>query len=129
MTALGSSLGALERATHSNGDPTRALHDAVAVMGKVAERAAGEGALDARRRRQLVSRGARALSAIIRRGVESGTFRPSCARWAVDGLPYAIAAGLCARWAFDLREEQSPRAGAVVEAALEVLRPRVLARQ
>jgi hypothetical protein len=128
MRALGSSLGTLERATQSNGDPTNALHDAVAAIGKGAQRAAGKGALDARRRRQLVSQGAQTLSAIIRRGVESGTFRPSCARWAVDGLPYAIAAGLCARWAFDLPEEQSPRAGAVVEAALAVLRPRLLAR-
>jgi hypothetical protein len=113
----------------SDGDPARALHDAVDAIRKMAERAVGEGALDALRRRQLVSQGARILSSIIRRGVESGTFRPSCARWAVEALPYAIAAGVCARWAFDLCEERSLPAGAAADAALEVLRARVLARR
>jgi hypothetical protein len=127
MRALASALGALERATQTDGDPTMALYDAVEVIGKIAERTAAEGALDALRRRQLVSQGARILSAIIRRGVESGTFRPPCVRWAVGSLPYAIVAGVCARSVFDLREERSLRAGAAADAALEVLRPRVLA--
>lgn len=123
MRALGSTLDALERATPSAGDPSRALHDAVEAIGKVAERAAGEGALDALRRRRLVSQGARILSTIIHRGVESGMFRPACARWAAERLPYAIAAGVCARWVFDLRTEQSLGTGAAADAALDVLRP------
>lgn len=127
MRALESTLRALERATQLDGDATRALHDAVAAIGKVAEREAGDGQRDRLRRRQLVSRGARILSAIIRRGMEAGTFRPPCPRWAVQRLPRAIVAGLCARWVFDLREERSLRAGAVADAALEVLCPRVLA--
>jgi hypothetical protein len=127
MRALASALGALERATQSDGDPTMALHVAVEAIGKIAERAAGQGALDALRRRQLVSQGAGILSALIRRGVESGTFRPLCARWAVESLPYAIVAGVCARSVFDLPEERSLRAGAAADAALQVLRPRVLA--
>jgi hypothetical protein len=127
MSAFGSTLGALERAPLLDGDPTRALLDAVEAIGKIAEWAAGEGALDAGRRHELVLQGARILSTIIRRGVESGTFRPACARWAVERLPYAIAAGVCARWVFDLREERSLRAGAAADAALEVLHPRVFA--
>lgn len=122
MSALGSTLEALERATPSAGDPSKALHDAVDTIGKLAERAAVEGALDALRRRQLVSQGARILSTIIHHGVESGMFRPACARWAAERLPYAIAAGVCARWVFDLRAEQSLGAGAVADAALDVLR-------
>ncbi|HEX9488133.1 MAG TPA: hypothetical protein VF976_13785 [Gemmatimonadales bacterium] len=125
MRELGSTLGALERATQSDGDPTRALHDAVAAIGRIAERAAGDGPLDGLRRRQLVSRGARILSGIIRRGVESGTFQPPCPRWAVESLPRAVVAGVCARWVFDLREERSLWAGAAADAALDVLRPRV----
>jgi hypothetical protein len=127
MRALGSTLGALERATQSDGDATRALHDAVAAIGKIAEQVAEDGQLDRIRRRQLVLRGARILSAIIRRGVEAGTFRPPCPRWAVERLPRAVVAGLCARWVFDLREERSLRAGTMADAALEVLSPRVLA--
>jgi hypothetical protein len=126
MRAFGSTLGALERAPLSDGDPTRALHDAVEAIGRIAERAAGEGALNARRRHELVAKGEQILSTIIRRGVESGTFRPPCARWAVERLPYAIVAGMYARSVFDLREERSLRAGAAADAALEVLRPRVL---
>jgi hypothetical protein len=45
----------------------------------------------------------------------------------VERLPRAVVAGLCARWVFDLREERSLRAGAMADAALEVLSPRVLA--
>jgi hypothetical protein len=127
MRALGSTLEVLERATLSDGDPTRALHDAVEAIGKSAKRAAAEGALDARRRRGLVSQGARILSTIIRRGVASGAFRPPCARWAVERLPYAIVAGLYARAVFDLREERSLGAGAAADAALELLCPREFA--
>jgi hypothetical protein len=127
MRVFRSTLEALERATLSDGDPTRALHDAVEAIGKSAERAAGEGGLDALRRRQQVSQSARVLSTIIRRGVESGAFRPPCARWAVERLPYAIVAGMYARSVFDLRQERSLRAGAAADAALALLCPRVFA--
>jgi hypothetical protein len=128
MRALGLTLGALKRATHSGGNATRALRDAVAALERVAERAAAEGVLDAPHRRQLIRRAAPLLSAVIRRGVESGTFRPHCAQWAVESLPHAIVAGICARWAFGLRVERSLGAGAAADGALEALRPRVLAR-
>jgi len=127
MRTFGSTLEPLERATLSDGDPTRALHEAVEAIGTGAKRAAAEGALDAGRRRGLVSQGARILSTIIRRGVESGAFRPPCARWAVERLPYAIVAGLYARAVFDLREERSLGAGAAADAALELLCPRQFA--
>jgi len=107
MKAFGSALRALERRTPLDRDPTRALHDAIEAIGKIAERAAGEGTFGAFRRRQLVRRGAHVLSGMIRRGLESGAFRPSCARWAVQRLPYAIVAGVCARWVFGLPEERS----------------------
>ncbi len=118
MKALGSALRALERPTPPDRDPTRALHDAIEAIGQIAERAAGEGAFGAVRRRQLVRRGAHVLSTIIQRGVESGAFRPHCARWAVESLPYAIVAGVCARWVFGLPEDGSLGAGAAADAAL-----------
>src|SRR2546427_631498 len=127
VKALQSALWALERRTPPDRDPTRALHDAIEAIARIAERAAGEGAFDAFRRRQLVRRGTHVLSAIIQRGVESGAFRPHCARWAVESLPYAIVAGVCARWVFGLPEERSLGASAAADAALEALCPPVLA--
>jgi len=127
VKALGSALRALERPTPPDCDPTRALHDVMEAIEEIAERAAAEGAFGAFRRRQLVRRGAHVLSTIIQRGVESGAFRPYCARWAVQRLPYAIVAGVCARWVFGLPEERSLGAGAAADAALEVLCPPVLA--
>ena len=127
MKALGSALRALERPTPPDCDPTRALHDVIEAIEEIAERAAAEGAFGALRRRQLVRRGAHVLSTIIQRGVESGAFRPHCARWAVQRLPYAIVAGVCARWVFGLPEERSLGAGAAADAALEALCPPVLA--
>src|SRR5439155_1046118 len=96
-------------------------------LGRRVVRAAAVGAFGALRRRQLVRRGANVLSTIIQRGVESGAFRPHCARWAVQRLPYAIVAGVCARWVFGLPEERSLGAGAAADAALEALCPPVLA--
>jgi len=101
----------------------------VDTIGRIAQRAAGEVGFDSRRRRDLVRRGAHVLAAIIRRGVESGAFRPHCALWAIQSLPYAIVAGVCARWVFGLPEERSLRAGAAADAALEALCPPVLARR
>ncbi len=125
MNALRSALLAVERRAQSDGDPTRALHDAVQAIGDIAQRAAGQGALDTLGRRQLVPQGGRILSDIIRRGVASGAFRPGCTRWAVESLPHALVAGVCARWAFGLPAGRSLRAGAAADAALEVLRPPV----
>ena len=129
MKALGSALRVLERPTPPSGDPTRGLRDAIEAIGKIAERAAGEGTFGDLRRRQLVKRGAHVLSGMIQRGVESGAFRPHCALWAIQSLPYAIVAGVCARWVFGLPEERSLRAGAAADAALEALCPPVLARR
>jgi hypothetical protein len=104
-------------------DPTTALREAVEAIWAIADRAATEGTLDALRRRELVRRGTSALSTIIRSGVASGAFRPPCPQWATRGLPRAIVAGICARWAFGLPEERSLGAGPAAEAALEALRP------
>jgi hypothetical protein len=127
MSALGSPLGALARTTQSGGDATEALRGAVAAIEKIAERTAEDGTLDGLRRRQLTVRAAPILSAIIRRGVESAAFRPPCAQWAVESLPHAIVAGVCARWGFGLRPEQWPGAAPAAAVPLEALRPRVLA--
>ncbi len=124
---LTTGLRALEDLT--DGDPTEALRETVDTIGRIAQRAAGEVGFDSRRRRDLVRRGAHVLAAIIRRGVESGAFRPHCALWAIQSLPYAIVAGVCARWVFGLPEERSLRAGAAADAALEALCPPVLARR
>jgi len=104
-------------------DPTSALRLAVEAIWAIAEPAAAEGRLDALRRRELVRRGTNALSTIIRRGVASGAFRPPCPLWATRGLPRAIVAGICARWAFGLPEDRSLGAGPAAEAALAALRP------
>ena len=120
MTAV---FGALGGATLWDGDLAGTLHEAVEAIGKSAERALGERTPTARRRRE-VARGVRILSNIIRRGVEAGTFRPPCTRWALERLPYAIVAGMYARSVFDLQAERSLGARAATEAALELLCPR-----
>lgn len=125
MNALRSALLAVARAAQCDGDPTGALHDTVEAIGTIAQRAAGEGALDAASRRELVAQAGRILSAIIRRGVASGAFRPPCTRWAIESLPHALVAGVCARWVFGLATERSLRAGAAADAALALLRPLV----
>lgn len=74
-------------------------------------------------RRELVQREARALRAVIRRGIDSGAFWPWCPRWAVERLPFAIVAGGCAHWVFGLARAPSLRVSTAVTAALEILRP------
>lgn len=125
MNPLRSVLWAVEQRAQSDGDPTRALRDTVEAIESIAQRAAAEGALNPLRRRQLVPQGGRILSAIIRRGVASGAFRPGCTRWAVESLAQALVAGVCARWVFDLPADRSLGAGAAVDAALAVLCPSV----
>jgi len=104
-------------------DPTTALRERVEAIWAIAERAAGQGTLDALHRRELVRRGTSALSTIIRSGVASGAFRPTCPMWATRGLPRAIVAGVCARWVFGLTEKRCLRPATAADAALEVLRP------
>jgi len=112
-------------------DPSTLLAETVNAIWKMIEQAAIDGALDPSRgdgdallaRRELVQRGTCVLSAVIRRGVECGTFWPRCRAWAIDRLPFAIVAGGCAHWVLGLSTGPSLRARAAVRAALEVLRP------
>jgi len=114
-------LAALERSSESHGDPTTALREAVDALWTIAAQAAREGAF-ASDRVELMQRGKRVLSVIIRRGLASGAFRPRCRTWAEQGLAHALMAGVCARWVFGLPQERSLRAGAAADAALEALR-------
>ena len=127
---LDTPLRALERCTRYDDDPTTALREAVEGIWQIVEQAASESALDISlhgapallARRELVQRGTCALSAVIRRGVESGALRPRCAEWAIERLPFAIVAGACAHWVLGLSPGPSLRAGTAVEAALEILK-------
>ncbi len=119
----------LERSRRSDDDPTTALRETVEAIWTSVEQAASASALDLSRhgvrallaRRDLVRRGTCMLSAVIRRGVASGAFRPQCASWAIERLPYAIVAGACVRWVFGLSRGPSLRASTAVAAALEIL--------
>ena len=112
-------------------DSSTLLAETVDAIWKVIERAATDGALDTPRgdggallaRRELLQRATCMLSAVIRRGVESGAFWPRCRAWAIHRLPFAIVAGGCAHWVLGLSTGPSLRARAAVRAALEVLRP------
>jgi hypothetical protein len=125
-------LRSLERSTKSDREPTTALRETVEAIWQIVEQAASERALDGSRhgasallaRRELLQRGTCTLSAVIRRGVASGAFRPRRASWAIRRLPFAIVAGACAQWVFGLATAPSLRASAAVKGALEVLRPR-----
>ena len=124
-------LRARERSHRSAADPSTAPRETVEAIWQIVEHAARESTRDGSRhdidavlaRRELVRRGTRALSVVIRRGVESGAFRPACPPWAIRRLPFALVAGACAHWVFGLSQRPALRAGATVEAALEVLRP------
>lgn len=123
-------LRSLEHSSTSGRDPTTALRETVEAIWRIVEQASSERRLDGSRygasallaRRELVRRGTYALSAVIRRGIASGAFRPRCAAWAIRGLPFAIVAGACAHWVFGLAPAPSLRASIAVEGALEVLR-------
>jgi len=112
----------LDRCRGGDDDPSRALHAAVGAIGAIAERAAAEGAFAAVRD-LLVRRGTIILSTIIRRGVAAGAFQPDSIDWAIEALPRAIVAGVCARWVFGLTEKRCLRPATAADAALEVLRP------
>ena len=125
-------LQSLERSSKSDRDPATALRETVEAIWQIVEQAASARALDGSRhgasallaRRELVQRGTCTLSAVIRRGVASGAFRPRRASWAIRRLPFAIVAGACVHWVFGLATAPSLRASAAVKGALEVLRPR-----
>jgi hypothetical protein len=123
---------ALERSSRSGADATTVFEETVACIWKIIEHAASEHGLDVARhgiravlaRRQLVRRATAALAVVIRRGVASGAFRPTCASWAIRRLPFAIVAGACVHWVFGLATRPSLRASTAVDAAFELLRPR-----
>jgi hypothetical protein len=129
-------LRSLERSGTSDRDATTALRETVAAIWTVVAQASSARALDGSRRhtsallarRELLQRGTCALSAVIRRGVASGAFRPRCASWAIHRLPFAIVAGACLHWMLGLATGPAIRSRTAVETALEVLRPRHRAR-
>jgi hypothetical protein len=102
-------------------DPAAALRKAIGALWSAFEQAAREGMFDAVSRRELERQGRRVLSGIIRRGLQSGAFRPRCALWAAQRLPFAIVAGAGASWVFGLAERSSLSANVVTQAALEIL--------
>jgi len=111
------------RSRKSDWDATTALRETVEAFWKVVEQAPSYDTCGPLARRELVRRGTCALSAVIRRGIASGTFRPRCTAWAIRRLPFAIVAGGCVHWVFGLTPGPSLRAATAVAAALEVLRP------
>ena len=125
-------LRSLERCRKPNRDPATALRETVEAIWRIVEQASSETALDGSHhgvsalfaRRELVHRGTRVLSAVIRRGIASGAFRPRCASWAIRRLPFAIVAGACVHWVFGLAAGPSLRASTGLEGAVQVLRPR-----
>jgi len=127
-----SQLRSLERSTQADRDPLTVLGKAVEAIWRIVEGAGSEGSLDGSRggssallaRRELVQRSTCALSAVIRRGVASGTFRPRCPSWAIRRLPFAIVAGACAHWVLGVSTGPSLRATTAVAALWEVLRPK-----
>jgi len=124
-------LRSLERCRKVDRDAITALRETVEAIWKIVEQAASESPLDGSRhgtrallaRRELVQRATYTLSAVIRRGVESGTFQPRCEPWAIHRLPFAIISGACVHWVFGLATTPSLRSSPAIEGALEVLRP------
>ena len=129
--AVDRQLQSLERVDKSAGHPTAALRDTVEAIWEI-ERATSEPSLDSLHhglrallaRRELVQRATCTLSAVIRRGVASGAFRPQCVPWAIERLPFAIVTGACVHWTLGLATGPSLRASVAIEMVLEVLRPR-----
>ncbi len=123
-------LGAAEDAGQADHDSVTALRNTIEAIWRIVKRQASDRPLDRSRtgagevlaRRELVQRGTCILSAVIRRGVESGAFRPPCVAWAVERLPFAIVRGACVHWMFGLSKRPSVGAGTAVAAALEILR-------
>lgn len=111
------------RSRKSDWDATTALRETVEAFWKVVEQTPSYDTCGPLARRELVRRGTCVLSAVIRRGIASGTFRPRCTAWAIRRLPFAIVAGGCVHWVFGLTPEPSLHAATAVAGVLEVLRP------
>ncbi len=123
-------LRAVADAGKPDDDPVTALRNTIEAIWRIVRQQASDRPLDRSQhsagellaRRELVQRGTCILSAVIRRGVESGAFRPPCMSWAIERLPVAIVRGACVHWMFGLSKRPSLRAGTAVAAALEILR-------
>src|SRR6266704_7035597 len=123
-------LQAVEDAAKPHDDPVTALRNTIEAIWRIVKQQASDRPLDRSQhsaaellaRRALVQRGTRILSAVIRRGVESGAFRPPCVSWAIERLSFAIVRGACVHWVLGLPKRPSLRAGTAVAAALEILR-------
>jgi hypothetical protein len=123
-------LRSLERSWRPDRDPITALRKTVEAIWTTVRQAVSEPVPEPSRhtvrallaRRELVQRGTWILSAVIRRGVDSGAFRPPCVSWAIERLSFAIVCGACVHWVFGLPKRPSLRAGTAVAAALEILR-------
>ena len=113
----------LERSAGPDRDEISALRETIEAIWTIVEAAASERPLDLLARREVVQRGTYALSAVVRRGVASGAFRPRCPAWAIRRLPFAIVSGACVHWMLGLATGPSLRANTAVEAALGALRP------
>jgi len=120
----------VEDAGQADHNSVTALRNTIEAIWRIVKRQASDRPLDRSRtgagevlaRRELVQRGTCILSAVIRRGVESGAFRPPCVAWVVERLPFAIVRGACVHWMFGLSKRPSVGAGTAVAAALEILR-------
>ncbi len=123
-------LRAVEDAGQADHDSVTALRNTIEAIWRIVTQLASDRSLDRSRhsagellaRRELVQRATWILSAVIRRGVESGAFRPPCVSWAIERLSFAIVRGACVHWVFGLPKRPSLRAGTAVAAALEILR-------
>src|SRR2546422_87132 len=107
--SFGSALDALERASGLHADPTTALRETVEALWTIAAQAASTNSGGASVRVEVMHRGKRILSVIIRRGLAAGAVRPPCRLWAEQGLPHAPLARAFAPWVLGLAPERSPR--------------------
>src|SRR2546430_8707772 len=91
--SFGSALAALERASGLHADPTTALRETVEALWTIAAQAASTNSGGASVRVELMHRGKRILSVIIRRGLAAGALPPPCSLLAEQGRPPAPLAG------------------------------------
>src|SRR2546430_17674887 len=87
--SFGSALEALERASGLHADPTTALRETVEALWTIAAQAASTNSGGTSVRAELMRRGKRILSVIIRRGLAAGGLRLRCGLRAEPGPPRA----------------------------------------